>query len=219
MQDLRQGDQEWGMRRLQQAIRKMYVQEEIGKFDAETVATIKGERGMRAKYSISIIVAAVALLAFTLPVPAFSQMKDMPMKGHGGGHGQMMEMGTMEKMGNMMGMCMEHAEMMGLTDDQVMKMKPVHTEMQKKQARFKADKKIAEIELMEIMEVKDFDLEKASAAVKKIADIKTAHHLEMLKAMKEMRTVLTDEQYKKMKKMMPMKMDEKKPAKKMMKKQ
>jgi len=169
------------------------------------------------KYSF-VIVAAVVLMAFTLPVPAFSQMKDMPMKGHEGGHGRMMEMGTMEKMGDMMGMCIKHADMMGLTDDQLMKMKPVHTEMQKKQARFKADKKIAEIELMEIMEVKDFDLEKASAAVKNIADIKTAHHLEMLKAMKEMRTNLTDEQYKKMKKMMPMKMDEKKPAKKTMKK-
>ena len=72
---------------------------------------------------------------------------------------------------------------------------------------------------MEIMEVKDFDLEKAGSAVKKIADIKTAHHLEMLKAMKEMRTILTDEQFKKMKKMMPMKRGEKKPAKKMMKKQ
>jgi len=98
-------------------------------------------------------------------------------------------------------------------------MKPVHGDMQKKQARFQADKKIAEIELMEIMEVKDFDLEKATAAVKKIAGIKTAHHLEMLNAMKEMRTILTDEQFKKMKKMMPMKADEKKPAKKMMKKQ
>ena len=170
------------------------------------------------KYSISIIVAAIALMAFSFPVPAFSEMKDMPMKGHGDGHGKTMEMGPMEKMGDMMGMCIKHADMMGLTDDQVMKMKPVHTEMQKKQARFKADKKIAEIELMEIMEVKDFDLEKASAAVKNIADIKTAHHLEMLKAMKEMRTNLTDEQYKKMKKMMPMsmKMGEKKPAKKMM---
>jgi len=30
MQDLRQGDQERGMRRLQQAIRKMHLQEEIG---------------------------------------------------------------------------------------------------------------------------------------------------------------------------------------------
>ena len=90
--------------------------------------------------------------------------------------------------------------------------------MQKKEARFKADLKIAEIDLMEIMEVKDFDLERAGSAVKRIADIKTAHHLEMLKAMKEIRTILTDEQFKKMKKMMCMKMDEKRPAKKMMKK-
>jgi Spy/CpxP family protein refolding chaperone len=162
---------------------------------------------------------AAALWAFSAPVPAFSQMKDMSMKGHGEGHGQKMEMGTMDKMGEMMGMCIEHADKMGLTDDQVMKMKPVHSDMQKKKARFKADHKIAEIELKEIMEVKDFDLEKANAAIKKIADIKTSHHLEMVKAMKEMRTVLTDEQFKKMKKMMPMKMDGKKPAKKMMKKQ
>jgi Spy/CpxP family protein refolding chaperone len=122
-------------------------------------------------------------------------------------------------MGDMEGMCIEHADMMGLTDDQITKMKPIHREMQKKQARFKADQRIAEIELMEIMDVKDFDLEKASAAVKKIAEIKTAHQLEMLKAMKEMRTILTDEQFKKMKKMMPMKAGEKKPAKKTMKKQ
>nr|WP_281412912.1 Spy/CpxP family protein refolding chaperone [Geobacter grbiciae] len=108
---------------------------------------------------------------------------------------------------------------MGLTDDQVMKLKPIHREMQKKHARFKADLKIAEIELMEIMEVKDFDLEKASSAVKKIEGIKTAHHLEMLQAMKEVRSTLTDEQFKKMKTMMmSMQPGEKKPAKKMMKK-
>jgi Spy/CpxP family protein refolding chaperone len=159
------------------------------------------------------------LLTVVFAVPAFSQMKDMPMKEHKGGHGQMMEMGNMDKMGDMMGMCIEHADMMGLTDDQVMKMKPIHREMQKKQARFKADMKIAEIELMEIMEVKDFSMEKASSAVKKIAQIRTANHLEMLKAMKEMRAILTDEQFKNMKKMMSMKPCEKKPAMGMMKKQ
>jgi len=203
----------------------MHVQEEIKgwglrrkRVKEATATTIKGERGMRAKYSISIIVAAMTLLVFSIPGPAFSQMKDMSMKGHGEGHGQMMGMGNMDMMGDMMGMCIQHAEKMGLTDDQILKMKPVHSEMQKKQSRFQADKKIAEIELREIMEVKDFDLEKANAAVKKIEDIRTSHHLEMLKAMKEMRTNLTEEQFKKMKKMMPMKMDEKKPAKKMMKK-
>jgi Spy/CpxP family protein refolding chaperone len=125
----------------------------------------------------------------------------------------------MDKMGDMMGMCIAHAELMGLTDDQLMKMKPRHSDMQKKQARFKADVKIAEIELMEIMEVKDFDLAKANSQVKKIAEIKTAHHLEMLKAMKEMRTILTNEQFKQMQKMMmTTKMGDKKPAKRMLKK-
>ena len=154
------------------------------------------------------IVAAVALLTLITAVPAFSQMMDMPMHEHGAGHGQMMEMGHMDKMGDMMGMCMEHAEMMGLTDDQLMKMMPVHREMQKKQAQFEADLKIAEIELMEIMEVKDFDLEKASTAIKKIEGLKIAHQLEMLKAMKKVRASLTDEQFKKMKKMMFMKMSD-----------
>jgi Spy/CpxP family protein refolding chaperone len=157
------------------------------------------------------------LLMVVIAVPAFSQMNDMPMKGHGEGHGQMMEMGNMDMMGGDM-MCMEQADKMGLTDDQMMKMKPLHREMQKKQIRSKADLKIAEIELMEIMDVKDFDLDKATSAVKKIEDIKTAQHLEMLKAMKDMRAILTDEQFKNMHKMMSMKMGEEEHEKKMDKK-
>jgi Spy/CpxP family protein refolding chaperone len=170
---------------------------------------------MKVLQPISLLVVTVALLALCVPVPAFSQMMGMSREGHG----RTMENGDMDKMGDMMGMCIAHAELMGLTDDQLMKMKPRHSDMQKKQARFKADVKIAEIELMEIMEVKDFDLAKANSQVKKIAEIKTAHHLEMLKAMKEMRTILTNEQFKQMQKMMmTTKMGDKKPAKRMLKK-
>lgn len=164
----------------------------------------------------TFVLSLVLITVFSLP--AFSQM-DMSMMEHKAGHGEMMGMGNMDRAGDMMGICMEHADKIGLTDDQLAKLKPLHNEMQKKQVRFKADLKIAEIELMEIMDVKDFDLEKASAAVNKIAAIKTAHHLEMLKAMKEVRTVLTDDQFKKMKKMMAMNKHEKKTGKKMMKKQ
>jgi len=159
------------------------------------------------------------LLTVIFAEPAYSQIKDMPMKEHREGRGQMMEMGNMEKMGDMMGMCIEHADEMGLTDAQLMKIKPLHSEMEKKQAQFRADLKIAEIELMDIMEDKDFDLEKARSAVKKSEEIKTAHHLEMLKAMKEMRTILTEEQFKKMKKMMSVETREKAPGERMMKKQ
>lgn len=139
------------------------------------------------------------LLMFVFAVPAFSQMRDMHMSDQGGGCGcgHMTEKGNMDMMGCHM-MCIEQ---MGLTDDQIKKIKPLHKEMQKKHIKFQADRKLAEIELMEIMEVKDFDMEKATAAVKKIENIRTAQHLEMLKTMKNIRAILTDEQFKNMHKM------------------
>jgi Spy/CpxP family protein refolding chaperone len=173
---------------------------------------------MKTKYSVSALLAALALVVLSVPVPAFSETMDMSIKEHRESHGHMMAEGHLDKMGDMMGMCSEHASMMGLSDDQVSKMKPAEREIQKKQARYKADVKIAEIELTEVMEVKDFNLEKATIAAKKIADIKTAHNLEMLKAMKDMRTMITDEQFTKMKKMMSMKPSDKRHEKKMHKK-
>lgn len=157
------------------------------------------------------------LLVITLifAVPAFSQNMDMPMMGAGGGPGQGMGMGRMDMMGDSMGMCLDHADKLGLTDEQVKKITPIHREMKKKQIKFRADLQLVQMEHMEIMEVKDFDLEKATASVKKIADMKTAHHLDMLKTMKEVRSILTEEQFKKMKKMMAMNMGEKKAGKHM----
>ncbi len=146
------------------------------------------------------------LMTVLLVAPAFSQMTGMSMNDRRGEHGQMTGMHDMDMMGSMMGICVENAVGMGLTDDQITKMKSLHREMMKKQARFKADQKIARIDLMEIMDVKDFDLDKASAAVKKLGDMRTAQHLEMLRAMKQMRSILTEEQFKKMRSVMFMKM-------------
>lgn len=163
------------------------------------------------------IVLALLLTVF-FAVPAFAQMMDRPMMQHRDGHGMMGDMGMMGMMGDMddMGMCLKNAEMLGFTDEQMDKIKPMHFEMQKKQARYKADLKIAMIEIVEIMEVKDFDLDKATVGIKKIEKIKTAHHFEMLKTMKEMRTIMTDGQFEKMKNMMPMEMGDRKPARSMM---
>jgi Spy/CpxP family protein refolding chaperone len=152
---------------------------------------------MKTVRSIALTMAVIFLLAFSVPMQASAEMMDM------------------DKMGDM-SMCIEHAEKIGLTEDQIMKMKSRHSDMQKKHARYQADKKIAQIELKDIMDVKDFDLEKARSAVKKIAEIKTAHQLEMLKSMKEMRTMLTEEQFKGMQKMM-MNKDDDSPRRMMMK--
>ena len=159
-----------------------------------------------------------ACLAVVLASPAFSQMMDMPREEHMRGPRPRMDRCTMDSMGDMMGKCLQFADTLGLSEEQVNKIKPIHRDMKKKQVRFKADLEIAQIELKEIIEVKDFDLDKANAQVKKIGDMETAHHLEMLKSVKEVRSILTDEQFKKMKGMMHMKMEEKKPAKKTMKK-
>jgi len=143
----------------------------------------------------------IALVTVGLALPAFARMD---MGDHKGGHGHGMEMCNMcnmDDMGGMMDKCLAHAAKLGLSEDQMNKIKPIHREMEKKQARFKADLKIAQIDLKEIMEVKDFDLDKASAQVRKIEDLKTANHLEMLKSMKEVHSILTDEQFKKMKMM------------------
>ena len=157
------------------------------------------------------IVLLLTLMIF-IASNAYSQMHHETMKDcpncdmHKPEMGGMMGMGGMDHMGEMMGMCLANAEKMGLTPEQIKKITPIHREMQKKHVRFKADMKIAEMEKMEIMEVKDFDLDKAVAAAKKIADFQATHHLDMLKSMKEVRTILTDDQFKKMQQMMPMKM-------------
>jgi Spy/CpxP family protein refolding chaperone len=159
---------------------------------------------------------SVLLLSVIFTVPAFAEMHDMEMKEHEG-HKECqcdehkMEKGNMDKMGDMMGRCLKHADKLGLTDEQVVKLKVIHRAMEIKDIRLEADQKIAKLELMEIIEVKDFDLEKANAAVQKISDIERNKHLEMLKTMKEVRSILTDDQFKKMKEMMSMMMGDKKP--------
>jgi Spy/CpxP family protein refolding chaperone len=140
----------------------------------------------------------------------------MGMKDHKGHmeckcHEQKMEKCDMDKMVEMMGMCLMHADKLGLTDDQVVKLKSIHSSMEKKGIRFEADQKIAKIELMEIMGIKDFDLDKATASVQKMSDIGRDHHLGMLKSMKEARSILTDDQFKKMKEMMSTMMEKKMP--------
>src|SRR5512133_1402281 len=142
------------------------------------------------------------LVMFVCSLPVLTQAMDAHMNDCKDCRPQKSGMGHLDRMGEMMGMCLANADKIGLSDEQTKKITPLHREMKKKMLRFNAELKILEMEQMEIMEVKNFDLEKAVAAVKKIADFKTAHHIEMLKTMKEVRTILTDEQFSKLHSMM-----------------
>lgn len=128
-----------------------------------------------------------------------------PFSVHVGAYAQMTEMGIMDNVTDMIGMCIEHADEIGLTDDQIMKIKPMCSEFGKREARFKADLRIAEIELLEIMEVKDFSMDHGRSAVEKMAEIKKAHHFEMLRSARDMRAVFTEQQFREISKMLALK--------------
>ena len=148
------------------------------------------------------------ILATALAVPGFAevqkplkgQMTTNPHKGmgtgsgygYGYGYGYGKGMGSMDRMENMVGMCLAHIDQMGLSGEQLAKIKPIRREMLRKQVQFKAERKLAEMDLAEIMSEKDFDLEKASTAVKRISDIKTRHHLEMLKYIKQVHNIMPE---------------------------
>jgi LTXXQ motif family protein len=160
-----------------------------------------------------VFLSLMATAVFAFPAAAQDMEMQMQMHEQMAVRGPMMESGPMDRMGEMMGQCLEHAEELGLTEDQVRKLTPLHREMKKRLIRFNADLKLAEMEHMETMEVKDFDLDKAIAEDRKIAELKTGHHAEMLKLMKQVRSLLTEAQFKKMKDMAPMMMKDKMPEK------
>jgi len=146
------------------------------------------------------------ILSTALAVPGFAeaqkplkgQMITNPHKGMGTGsgygYGYGRGTGSMDRMENMVGMCLAHIDQMGLSSEQQAKIKPIRREMLRKQVQFKAERKLAEMDLAEIMSEKDFDLEKASTAVKRISDIKTRHHLEMLKYIKQVHSIVPEGQ-------------------------
>lgn len=142
------------------------------------------------------------LMTAVFAVPAYADMHGKEMKEHKKCECQE-QMGKcqMHRRGDMLGMLIKHADKVGLTADQVVKLKDIQRGKERKEIRSEADLKLARLDLKELMEVKNFDLEKANTQVQKISDIKKAQHLEMLKSVKEARGILTDAQFKKISEM------------------
>lgn len=140
---------------------------------------------------------SILLISVVFASPAFAKTHDKDMADYKECQcrEQKMEKYDMEKMNEMMNICLKHADKLGLTSEQVVKIKAIDRAMRKK-VRFGADQKIAKIELMEIMEVKGYDLEKANERVQKILNIQRSNHIEVLKSMVEVLTILSGNQYK-----------------------
>jgi Spy/CpxP family protein refolding chaperone len=133
------------------------------------------------------------------------QMMGMMGKGMGdmmgAGMSGMMAGGKMGKMG-MMGHGMEHlffldhAEQLGLSAEQVNKLKAIHVECRKENIRNAAEAKIARLELTDLLSGDSWKLKDAEPLVRKVQKLEGDIQVRHLQAVSDARKVLTAEQLK-----------------------
>lgn len=82
-----------------------------------------------------------------------------------------------------------------LSDEQVGKMRKIRQDYRKEMIKRRANLRVAEIELWDIIDTKDLDLGKAEKKVKEIQAMETDLMMYRIKALQETRGFLTEEQY------------------------
>jgi len=127
----------------------------------------------------------------------------MPMMGMmGEGMGNMMDQGMPGMMGGM-GHQMQHmvfldrSEELGLSTEQVGKLKAIHAECRKDNIRTAAEAKIVRLELAELVSGDSWRLKDAESLVRKLQKLEGDIQVRHLQALSDARKVLTAEQLKK----------------------
>ncbi len=92
-------------------------------------------------------------------------------------------------------------EKLKLSDEQYEKMKGVRSNYRKDMIKRKADLKIAEIELWELIDSEDLNIGKIEKKLKQVEGFKTEMMLSRIKTLGETKKVLSKEQYEKFRKM------------------
>jgi Spy/CpxP family protein refolding chaperone len=86
----------------------------------------------------------------------------------------------------------------GLSADQVAKLKSIASSFEKESAKVGADLRVASIELREMLDLKATNIADIEAKVKQVESLKSSIRLSMIKAQIEARNLLTDEQLNKL---------------------
>ena len=120
-----------------------------------------------------------------------------PMMG-GGGMGGMMHGGQMGMMAQGMGQMfyLDRADELGLSADQVSKLKELHMESRKDNIRTAAETKIARLELVELIAGDTWTLKDAEPLVRKVQQLEGDMQVRHLQTLSDARKVLTAEQLK-----------------------
>lgn len=123
------------------------------------------------------------------------------MGGMMGGMG-MMGGGGMKMMSMMPWKMMKIAKKVGLSEDQMMKMRDVMMNMKRQKIKLRSEAELAKLDLKSMMMQDQVDMAAVEQKVKDISKIKADMHFAWINAIMEMKSSLTDEQRKKIKSMM-----------------
>jgi len=167
---------------------------------------------------LSISIIAIPLLAQPQRMAQAGQksMMNMPgsgtyatMKSMGGSMMEMMQRGMREDpVCNVLhnfgkpGFYTKFADELGLSNDQVKKLEAIWYNHKKVAIRKKADLKIAQLELKNILSQQPTDFKKANAKIAEIGSLENGLRLDHLQSIEKARKVLTPEQLKKFTKLM-----------------
>lgn len=169
------------------------------------------------KYSREVVVMLRKIMLFAVLLVVMScsfvsaQMGMMHGEGMGMMHGE--GMGMMQGEGMMMGrlikdasddkyslsLCISRAEEIGLSDEQLAKIKSLHYGQIKSLISLEADKDIKQLEINELLDKASLDLPKIEEKVRDLYEKKLEIKMERLKTRQEVRSLLSEEQQNKLK--------------------
>lgn len=116
-----------------------------------------------------------------------------------GGCGMMHREGMVERH---FSMCIKNAEKLGLTDDQLEKLKKAHNGQKKKLIRIRSEIQILNVDLQEELDKDVPDLDRVEKILKKEEPLKTKFTVELLRTKVKVSKILTPEQFEKLRGMM-----------------
>jgi len=139
--------------------------------------------------TVTLTVASTCLLMFGV----LSSWANDPGYGHGGGHGYgkgMMHSGT----GHLIRHLLSHEKNLGLTPDQVSKLKDIQLTLDKTRIKTEAEIQIAERELKALTDDEKSDLGAIEAKLKQSEDLQIGLRMTSIKTRREVMGLLTPEQ-------------------------
>ena len=151
-------------------------------------------------------VSALAMVgAFTLAMGATGVLANEPGYGHGGGkdgygergHGMMGSHGTgmmHSSAGHLIRHLLKHEKEIGLTADQVTKLKDIQLNLDKTRIKSEADIQVAERELKALTDDEKSDLKAIEAKLKQSEDMQVALRMTSIKTRRDVLALLTPEQ-------------------------